>query len=72
MINQITKQETIDFIKEHQQKRTSHIDLIKFVFSAQNRIFNSIVVGRGNADLLVDYEEASGTVRKISLMESIK
>jgi hypothetical protein len=62
----------MDFIKEHQQKGTSQIDLIKFVFSAQNRIFNSIAVGRGNADLLVDYEEASGTVRKISLMESIK
>jgi len=30
-INQITKQQTIAFIKEHQQLQTKEIDLVKFV-----------------------------------------
>jgi hypothetical protein len=30
-INQITKQQTIAFIKEHQKLQTKEIDLVKFV-----------------------------------------
>ena len=65
LIIQITKQVTLDYLKE--LKNEAKIDLYKFTTELQGRIIVNIAVGPGQADTMIPYENEDGTMIELTV-----
>lgn len=71
-ITTIIKEEVVDLIAQTQAKGVTECDCIEFWRVMQGRIFTSIAVGRGNANVMCTYEHADGRVEKLLLNDIMK
>ena len=71
-ITKIIKEEVIEAIAQCQTKGEHEVDILDFWSEIQSQIFATIAVGRKNANIMCDYEQADGTIVKKMLSHMIR
>ena len=68
----VIKEEVVEVVKAYQAKGDHELDIVEFWSDVQSKIFTSVAVGRGNTNIMCDYELSDGTVVRKPLGDLIR